>query len=96
MGFVIQWLVCLVAFVGGSAVAFGIATLLRNARGERSEPETSPAAEPEPLEPEVSEEQASDSVVEPEPDAGVDAEPEVSDPQWPGPPSAWPGIGARR
>lgn len=46
MSFVIQWLVCLVAFLAGSAVAYGIALLFRPKGQDATAPE--PAVDPEP------------------------------------------------
>ena len=50
MGFVIQWLVCLIAFVAGSALAYGIALLVKPKRrnSEEAVPETAPEPEPDP------------------------------------------------
>lgn len=49
MGFVIQWLVCLVAFVAGSAVAYGIALLFKSEGPDETVAE--PAIQPEPVRP---------------------------------------------
>lgn len=46
MGFVIQWLSCLVAFVTGSALAWGIVAVSLKSR----DPEATPAAAPPEIE----------------------------------------------
>ena len=90
MGFVIQWVVYLVAFVGGSAIAYGIVALRNKTSARESAAAESGSVEPEPervgLVSEPVTQVGSDSRT---PEAG--SETELSQPQSPELPAQWPG-----